>query len=77
MFDEQMVLKFKETFAIYPLGCCVRLSNGIEGYVIRQNQGFPDRPVIRVLYDYISKEPVQFYEIDLLTNLNVVVEDAV
>lgn len=77
MFDEQIVLRFKETFAIYPLGCCVRLSNGIEGYVIRQNEGFPDRPVIRVLYNHISKEPIQFYEIDLLKNLNVVIEDAV
>lgn len=76
-FDNQIVLKFKETFAIYPLGCCVRLSNDVEGYVIRQNKGFPDRPVIRILYNYINKEPIAFYEIDLLEHLNIVITETV
>lgn len=76
-FDEQIVLKFKETFSIYPLGCCVRLSNDVEGYVIRQNKGFPDRPVIRILYNYITKEPIPFYEIDLLEHLNIVITETV
>lgn len=72
-FDEEIVIKFKETFSVYPLGCCLKLSNGIEGYVIRQNKNFPDRPVIRVLYDSETREPVQFYEIDLLKNSNITV----
>lgn len=74
MFDEDMVIKFKDTFAIYPLGCCVRLSNNVEGYVIRQNIGFPDRPVIRVLYDAETKMPIHFYEVDLLERLDIVIE---
>lgn len=73
-FDEDLVRNFKDTFAIYPLGCCVKLSNGEEGYVIRQNKGFPDRPVLRVLYDTITKNPIPFYEIDLLYNPNIVIE---
>lgn len=77
MFDEKIVMKFKETFAIYPLGSCVRLSNEVEGYVVRQNKGFPDRPVIRVLYDSETREPVQFYEIDLLERLDIVIESIV
>ena len=77
MFDEKIVMKFKETFAIYPLGSCVRLSNEVEGYVVRQNKGFPDRPVIRVLYDSETREPVQFYEIDLLEHLDIVIESIV
>lgn len=72
-FDEQMVHTFKNTFAIYPLGCCLKLSNGEEGYVIAQNYGFPDRPIIRVLYSSITNIPIPFYEIDLLKNLNIVV----
>lgn len=77
MFDEKIVMKFKETFAIYPLGSCVRLSNEVEGYVVRQNKGFPDRPVIRVLYDSETREPIQFYEIDLLERLDIVIESIV
>ena len=73
-FDEKLVLKFKNTFSIYPLGVCLRLSNGVEGYVIRQNENFPDRPVIRVLYDANTQKPVPFYEVDLLKNINITVE---
>ncbi len=73
-FDEKLVRTFKNTFAIYPLGCCVRLSNGEEGYVISQNKGFPDRPIIRILYDVVTKAPIPFYEIDLLKNPNIVIQ---
>ncbi|MDP4089815.1 MAG: HD-GYP domain-containing protein [Bacillota bacterium] len=73
-FDEGIVKKFRETFAVYPLGCCLRLSNGIEGYVIQQNRNFPDRPVLRVLYEGETKKPIPFYEIDLLQNSNLIVE---
>ncbi|MDW8802236.1 HD-GYP domain-containing protein [Clostridium sp. A1-XYC3] len=74
-FDEKLVKNFKDTFSIYPLGCCVKLSNGEEGYVINQNQGFPDRPVIRVLYDTKTKSPISFYEVDLLKNPSIVIVD--
>lgn len=73
-FDMNIVQKFKDTFAIYPLGCRVRISNGEEGYVIRQNKGFPDRPVIRMFYDADQKSSIPFYEIDLLKNPSLVVE---
>ncbi|WP_027626182.1 HD-GYP domain-containing protein [Clostridium lundense] len=72
-FDENLVRNFKNTFAIYPLGCCVRLSNGEEGYVINQNKGFPDRPVIRIFYDSKTRLPIPFYEIDLLKNPSLVI----
>lgn len=76
-FDEKLVNYFKETFAVYPLGCCVKLNNGIEGYVIKQNKSFPDRPVIRVLYDYATKVPIPFYEIDLLFDSTLVISSTV
>lgn len=73
-FDMDMVQKFKDTFAIYPLGCCVRLSNGEEGYVISQNKGFPDRPILRIFYDVQKKPSIPFYELDLLKNPSLVIE---
>lgn len=77
LFDKLVVQKFRQTFAVYPLGCCVKLSNGVEGYVIMQNENFPDRPVIRVLYNHVSKEPILFYEIDLLKNLSLVINEII
>ncbi|MFU0825327.1 HD-GYP domain-containing protein [Clostridium sp.] len=76
-FDKKVIEKFKENFAIYPLGCCVRLSNGVEGYVIRQNKNLPDRPVIRIVYDSITKMPIQPYEIDLMNKLSLTIETVV
>lgn len=72
-FEPSLVLNFKNTFSIYPLGCCVKLSNDIEGYVIRQNSGFPDRPVLRILKDKDNKKLVEFYDMDLLENQNVTI----
>lgn len=77
MFDEEVVMYFRKTFAVYPLGCCVRLSNGVEGYVINQNENFPDRPIIRVLYDSATKNPVKFYEINLLQYTHLVITSLV
>lgn len=64
MFDTHLVEKFKETFSIYPLGCKIKLSSGSAGYVIKQNKGFPDRPVIRL------KEGG---DVDLLDNTNLTI----
>ncbi|MCY6484540.1 HD-GYP domain-containing protein [Clostridium aestuarii] len=77
IFDDNMVKSFKKTFAIYPLGCCVRLSNDIEGYVIKQNKGFPDRPIIRILYDSKTKKPVSFYEVDLIKYNHITIKSVV
>lgn len=76
-FDQRMVSYFKNTFAIYPLGCCVKLSNGVEGYVIRQNRGFPDRPAVRVLYNSKTRETVPSFEVDLIKNTDLVVNSIV
>lgn len=72
-FDENIVKIFRKVFSVYPLGSCVKLSDGREGYVIRQNENFPDRPVIRVLYDHVTKVPIKFYEIDLLKEINLTI----
>ncbi|MCH5138962.1 HD-GYP domain-containing protein [Clostridiaceae bacterium UIB06] len=77
IFDEEVVQSFRKSFSVYPLGCCVKLSDGVEGYVVRQNQNFPDRPVIRVIQDAATKEDIEPYEIDLVENINLVITSIV
>jgi len=76
MFDEEVVDKFKHNFYIYPLGVRVKLSNEVEGYVIKQNKSFPDRPVIRVSGNYIGKSK-SYYDIDLLNTFNIIIDSVV
>lgn len=76
-FDPNIVQKLRMTFFVYPLGSCVRLSNGVEGYVVRQNESFPDRPIIRVTYDTKTRQPISPYEVDLMGANNVVIQEVV
>lgn len=76
-FDPEIVQKFRMTFFVYPLGSCVKLSNGVEGYVVRQNESFPDKPVIRVTYDTVTRQPISPYEVNLMENLNVVIKEVI
>lgn len=76
-FDEEIVRIFKRFFSVYPLGCCVKLSNGIEGYVVRQNENFPDRPIIRVIYDVETKKNIEPYEINLVNSINLIINNVV
>ncbi|MBU3190647.1 HD-GYP domain-containing protein [Clostridium bowmanii] len=76
-FDEEIVQRFKETFSVFPLGVCLKLSNGVEGYVIKQNKNFPDRPIVRVLYEHKTRKPIKFYEIDLLEFPNVAIKSII
>lgn len=76
-FDEGMVQKFRDVFFIYPLGACVKLTNGVEGYVVRQNKFFADRPVVRIIYDVKTQQKVDIYEINLLEHPNIAVESII
>lgn len=72
-FDWELVSIFKNNFSIYPLGVCVKLSNGLEGFVVRDNKGFPDRPIVRITYNSEGRaiEPI---EIDLVEKIDVCIE---
>lgn len=74
-FDPEIVKQFKDAFSIYPIGCSLRLSNGMSGVVIKQNLGFPDRPIVKIF----NKEDSDWkgsFELDLLNNIDVTVVDA-
>ncbi|WP_234123098.1 HD-GYP domain-containing protein [Clostridium hydrogenum] len=77
MFDPSIVERFRRTFFVYPLGACVKLSNGIEGYVVKQNENFPDRPIVRVTYDIKADKPISPYEIDLVEKYNIVISGVI
>jgi HD-GYP domain-containing protein (c-di-GMP phosphodiesterase class II) len=71
-FDFDLVNVFKSNFSIYPLGACLKLSNGLEGFVVGHNKGFPDRPVVRILYDEAGNK-IKPIEINLVSKLDICV----
>ncbi|MDU1412949.1 MAG: HD-GYP domain-containing protein [Clostridium sp.] len=73
-FDPSVINLFRDTFAVYPLGCPVTLSNGFIGYVVKQNKGFPDKPVIRIVSDLNNQKLVP-YDINLKEVINVTITD--
>lgn len=73
LFDWNLVNIFKNHFSIYQPGSCVQLSNGVEAFVVKENKGFPDRPVVRVLYDKENNE-IEPYDIDLVVKLDICIE---
>lgn len=72
-FNPDIIKLFRDTFAVYPLGCPVTLSNGLFGYVVKQNKGFPDKPVVRVVKTK-ENENITPYDINLEKVLNVIIE---
>lgn len=69
-FDPEIVKHFCRHVTLYPNGIQVRLNNDKKAVVVKQNENFPERPVIRLLHD--SKE-----EIDLSQRLNLVIRDEI
>ena len=71
-FDLELVNVFKNNFSIYPLGACIKLSNGLEGFVVGHNKGFPDRPLVRILYNEMGTK-ITPNEINLVNKLDICV----
>lgn len=76
LFDESVIDMFKNYFYIYPIGINVRLSNNCEGFVIKNNKGFPDKPTVRIFIDEYGRN-IPPYEINLIKTLNVCIEDVI
>lgn len=72
VLDPEIVEKFRDTIVFYPNGCTVVLSNGTRGVVIRQNQGSPQRPVVRIIRDERNNA---IEDVNLITNLTLFVEE--
>lgn len=72
VLDPEIVQRFRETIVFYPSGSTVLLTNGLKGVVIRQNQGNPQRPVVR-----IYNETSVIGEIDLLKSLTINIKEII
>lgn len=71
---------FIRTFSVFPNGHSVKLSNGKQGLVVRQNPALPTRPVVGVFEGDFQKEEaitIQVQEFDLSTMPTVFITDMV
>ena len=69
IFDDNIVKKLLVNISVYPSGCRVKLNSGANGIVVRQNIGFPSRPVIRI------SDNQEELELDLSKQLSVFIEE--
>lgn len=74
LFDEEIVDEFIKYIAVYPSGMGIITNEGKKGIVLRQNNGFPTRPVIRILEDE-DKVYDDWVEINLLENKKIFIVD--
>lgn len=51
LFDGSVVDVFLGLTAVYPAGSCIRTSEGEIGIVLRQNKDYPDKPLVKIIYD--------------------------
>lgn len=73
LYDREVVERFRDTIALYPIGLSVVLNTGEEAVVVAYNQGIPSRPVVRVLTEPDGTKLSTPYEIDLSKNLQIVI----
>ncbi|HEC77585.1 MAG TPA: HD domain-containing protein [candidate division WOR-3 bacterium] len=55
-FDPTLVKIFVQLLGVYPVGSCLKLSSGETGLVIRQNQGSPELPILKIIIDKDQKK---------------------
>ena len=65
-FNDKIVNEFLGIVAVYTTGSKVRMINGEEAVVVRQNREFPDRPVVRITKSKRGEYLSNGKEIDLL-----------
>lgn len=64
-FDQDILEKFIDKVALYPKGTKILLNDGSSGFVIKQNNMVPERPMVRIFWQN-QKEMGKPKEINLL-----------
>jgi len=77
MFDPQYVLNFTRKVAAYPLGTIVRLSNGVDGIVVRNYEDCCTRPCLRLVKDDELGEHLYIDLKDDMTATNLTITEIV
>jgi HD-GYP domain-containing protein (c-di-GMP phosphodiesterase class II) len=76
MFDVDIVEAFLKKISPYPIGSCVKLSNGQVAIVVEQNDSHPLRPVVRIInhedsvLDLYKQREMQNIVIDGVCNIS-------
>ncbi|WWR15864.1 HD domain-containing phosphohydrolase [Lachnospiraceae bacterium JLR.KK008] len=76
-FDAKIVNEFLKVVAAYPVGSHVLTNKGEIGIVIRQNKGFPERPVLRIVIDRYGRDICKDNTVDLLKENSVFIEEVI
>jgi putative nucleotidyltransferase with HDIG domain len=63
-FDPAIFQAFRDALYIYPIGLPVRLNNKAEGVIVKQNQSYPLRPIVKTTDKYYN----------LMENLSLFIE---
>ena len=75
-FDRLLVKVFTQMLGVYPVTTCLELSSGEIAVVVRQNPGFVDRPVVKILRNSEKKE-VEGVVIDLSVDSSLAITKVV
>ena len=76
-FDEEIVNRFAENIAVYPIGSVVRLNTNEIGVVVDLSKEYKTRPVIRIIIDRNKRQVNHLMEIDLSKNPRLYIADVV
>lgn len=77
VFSSELVDKFINFIAVYPVGSIVKTNEGEIAIVVSQNNHFPDRPVIQVVKDTTGKMLKKGRRVDLTENDEIYVEKVI
>lgn len=69
-FSKKVVDVFLEFIAVFPVGSKVILDNGKEATVVKQNNGFPERPIISIPTE--DGKGTEIYDLMKIKTLNIV-----
>ncbi len=69
-FDPLLTKVFIQLLGLYPIGSCLELNNGEIALVIRQNQGYSEQPIVKIILDKDEKK-VDGKVIDLSMNSGI------
>lgn len=73
-FDAKIVDTFLSLIAVYPTGTRVLTNEGEEAIVVRQNNGFQERPVLRITHNQMGEEVTGIVIKDLVKVHNIFID---
>jgi len=76
-YDAEVVDELLDFIAVYPSGSTVKTNTGELAVVIRQNKGFPERPVLQLITDNRGKMIQGVLVRDLLEYTNIFIEKVI